>query len=301
MSDFVHLHLHTQYSVLDGAIKLKDLIAKVKEQKHQAVAVTDHGNMHGTIEFYQLAKAQGIKPIFGCEVYTTPGSRFDKTPQGRGGAGNYHLTLLAQNMEGYRNLCRLVTLAYTEGFYFRPRVDLELLRQYNKGLICLSGCVSAELADYSKAENIQGARQLIDKYLSVFGSRYYLEVQPHQMREQQQHNKMLGELAKELGVPLVATNDCHYLGPDDHYAQEVLMCVSTGKLISDEERLHHEQARLHFKSGQEMRSELPEFEDAVRRSVEIAEQCNVDFDFSTYFMPNFTVAPEYCRNASVRV
>lgn len=287
MSEFVHLHLHTQYSVLDGAIKIKDLVAKAKSLGQTAVAMTDHGNMHGAIEFYQTATAEGLKPIIGCEVYLTPGSRFEKSAAGPGQANTYHLTLLALNNTGYRNLCRIVTTAYTEGFYFKPRTDFSLLQEFNEGIVCLSGCVSCELAGYSVAHNIEGARKAIEKYTSIFGDRFFLEVQPHALREQQLHNKMMKELGQKLGIGLVATNDCHYLDPDDHYAQEVLMCISTGKLINDEDRLRHNEARLHLKSAAEMEQEMPEFAEAIANAGDIAKRCGVDFDFSTYYMPQY--------------
>lgn len=287
MSDFTHLHLHTQYSVLDGAIKIKELINQVQALGQTAVAMTDHGNMHGAIEFYQAAKAGGVKPIIGCEVYISAGSRHERTPTSQGGAKTHHLTLLAENNLGYRNLCKLVTLAYTEGFYFKPRIDFDLLEQFNEGLICLSGCITCELAAFSQAGNVEAARSHVRRYAKLFGDRYFLEVQPHDMPEQHIHNAMLRELAHEVSVPLVATNDCHYLFPNDHHAQEVLMCISTGKLITDDDRIQHKDCRLHLKSAAEMFQEMPDFEEAVRTTGEIARRCEVDFDFSNYYMPKF--------------
>ncbi len=287
MEQFVHLHLHSQFSVLDGAIKLKELVSKAKELNQPAVAVTDHGNMHGAIEFFQTATAAGIKPIIGCEVYLTTGSRHLKKLPSQGGGSTHHLTLLAENYQGYKNLCRLVTTAYTEGFYFRPRIDHELLEACNEGIICLSGCLSGELADYSKRGDIEGGREVVKKYHSVFGDRFYLELQPHDIPEQQSLNVFAAELSQEIGIPTIATNDCHYLSPEDHYAQEVLMCISTGKLVTDENRIRHEHARLHVKTGDEMRSAMPDYHDAIARTMEIAERCNVEFDFNTYYMPKF--------------
>lgn len=292
MEQFVHLHLHSQFSVLDGAIKLKELVSKAKELNQPAVAVTDHGNMHGAIEFFQTATSAGIKPIIGCEVYLTTGSRFVKKLPSQGGGNTHHLTLLAENYEGYKNLCRLVTSAYTDGFYFRPRIDHELLAECNAGIICLSGCLSGELAEYSKRGDIEGAREIAKKYQSVFGDRFYLEVQPHEIPEQQTLNKFASELSTEIGIPTVATNDCHYLTPDDHYAQEVLMCISTGKLVTDEDRIRHEHARLHVKTAEEMLQAMPGHTDAVLRTMEIAERCNVEFDFNTYYMPKFPTEEE---------
>lgn len=287
MSQFVHLHLHTQYSVLDGAIKINDCIARAKALGQPAVAMTDHGNMHGAIEFYKAAIEAGIKPIIGCEVYITSGSRLDRTPRGQGGARTHHLTLLAQNQQGYNNLCQLVSLAFLEGFYFKPRIDFELLEQYHQGLICMSGCVAGQFSSFTDEDNIEGAASFVRRYASLFGDRYYLEVQPHAFPEQQKTNALARELGKKLGIPIVATNDCHYLDASDHYAQEVLMCVSTGKLITDPDRITHADSRLFFKSDQDMREGLEGLEDAIGRSLEVAARCDVHFDFKTYHMPQF--------------
>ena len=288
MSHFVHLHLHTQYSILDGAIKIPELLKKAKEYGHKAVAMTDHGSMHGVIDFYQSSVAQGIKPIIGCELYVTSGSRTARIPVNQGGQPTFHATMLAQNNEGYRNLCRLVTLAWTEGFYHKPRVDFDILQKYSDGLICLSGCMAGEFAVSARSEDLQKGREVIEKYLRIFKDRFYLEVQPHQIKEQQLNNRFAQLLGHEIGVPIVATNDCHYLSADDKHAQEVLVCISTGKLITDENRLHHSDAKLHFKSSEEMISELPEFEEAVWQSGAIADQCDVKFEFGKYYMPKFT-------------
>jgi DNA polymerase-3 subunit alpha len=287
MSEFVHLHLHTQYSVLDGAIKISDLADRAKQYGQKAIAMTDHGNMHGAIDFYKAARSRDIKPIIGCEAYITTGSRKDRTIRSAGGPTTHHITLLSKDLIGYRNLCKLVTLAHLEGFYFKPRIDFELLEELNEGLICLSGCLSSEFGTLAKTQNDEGSRELAKKYQAVFGERYFLEVQPHQIKEQRLVNQMAKELGQELGIPLVATNDCHYLNPDDHYAQEVLMCVSTGKLITDETRIKHEGAHLHFKSFDEMLRELPDYSEAVRNTKFIADQCNLEFDLSSYHMPEF--------------
>ncbi|MCB0359353.1 MAG: DNA polymerase III subunit alpha, partial [Bdellovibrionales bacterium] len=287
MSCFCHLHLHTQYSVLDGAIKISELIARAKELNQPAIAVTDHGVMHGAVEFYSKARDAGIRPVIGCEVYVTTGSRHHKKQQAHGGDATHHLTLLAQNNEGYTNLCRLVTTGYIEGYYYKPRIDFELLEELSEGLICLSGCLSSELASYAKREDLDGARGLVERYARTFGDRYYLEVQPHNIREQRTLNAMCRELGQQLGIGLVATNDAHYLRREDNHAHEVLMCVSTGKLLSDEDRMRHEGAELFFKSQGDMLEELPEFEDAVLASGDIAARCDVHFDFSTYHMPRF--------------
>jgi DNA polymerase-3 subunit alpha len=294
---FVHLHLHTQYSVLDGANKLKDVIKLAQAHNQPAVAITDHGVMHGAVELYSMATEAGIRPIIGCEVYITSGSRHDRTPRSQGGPTTHHLTLLCKDMKGYRNLCQLVTFGYSEGFYHRPRIDFEILSQFSEGLICLSGCMASQLAECSKRSDEKGAIQLIDQYRQLFDGRYYLEIQPHCFCEQQQHNIMLKDLAEKMSLPLVATNDVHYPTADDHFAQEVLMCVSTGKLITDEDRIKHTESRLHFKTREEMLAELPEFESALDMTVAIANQCELEFDFKSYHMPQFEPGDEQTVDA----
>ncbi len=286
MSQFCHLHLHSQYSVLDGAIKIKELVKRAKELGQQSVAITDHGCMHGAIEFYQHARDAGVKPIIGCEVYIAGKGRFLKSG---GQHENYHLTLLATSNEGYKNLCKLVTLGYMEGFYFKPRVDHELLEQFNKDLICLSGCIAGELASFTLDGDYEGARNIAIKYSQMFKGRYYLEVQPHKIPQQIRHNEMILRLSEDLGLPTVATNDCHYLNEDDHHAQEVLMCISTQKLITDPDRIKHENAQLYLKSYDEMLQGLPQHAEAVRMTTEIAERCNLEFDFSKHYMPSCEV------------
>lgn len=287
MSRFVHLHLHTQYSVLDGAIKIAKLVERVSKLGQQAVGITDHGTMHGVLEFYSAAKEAKIKPILGCEAYITSGSRFDKSSKQKDGPKTHHITLLAANQQGYRNLCRLVTAGFTQGYYFKPRIDFELLSELNEGLIVLSGCMSSELASYTTAERHEAAAALVEKYVNVFDDRYYLEIQPHELATQRLHNEVIRDVGLKLGVPLVATNDCHYLDADDAYAQEVLMCISTQKLITDPTRMRHEGCCLHVKTEEEMLREIPEYNEAVKNTFEIAERCNVEFDFSKHYMPRF--------------
>lgn len=287
---FAHLHLHTQYSLLDGLNRIDDVLARAASLSQPAIAITDHGNMHGAIQFYSGAHKAGIKPIIGCELYVTNGSRLDRTPIGQGGAGTYHLTVLAMNEVGYKNLCRLVSLAYREGFYFKPRVDHELLKQHNEGLIVLSGCLGSEIGQCALQEQLDVAQERVEFYAKTFSDRYYLELQPHPIAEQQKLNELCADLAKHKGVPVVASTDCHYLSEDDHFAQEVLMCISTGKQITDPDRLRHVGLTLHLKSGDEMIQEFGAFPyavEAVKNTVEIAERCNLEFNFSTYYMPRF--------------
>jgi DNA polymerase-3 subunit alpha len=288
-NSFVHLHLHTQYSLLDGANKLPDVLEQAKAMGQSAIAITDHGNMHGVMEFFTEAKKIGIKPIIGCELYLTSGSRFERKPRAQGGEGTFHLTVLAQNKQGYHNLCKLVSLAYREGFYHKPRVDHELLEQFNEGLIVLSGCLAGELAEAAvRKQDLVLLRQSAEFYARVFKDRFYLEIQPHQIKEQQLLNQGCLEMYQSLGLPLVATTDCHYPGKDDHFAQEVLMCVSTAKVITDPTRLRHEGVALHLKSAQEMLAEFGELqcaEQAIKQSTAIAELCELDLGFERYYMP----------------
>ncbi|HYD50861.1 MAG TPA: PHP domain-containing protein, partial [Terriglobales bacterium] len=219
---FVHLHVHTQYSLLDGANKLNALVSKIKSGGMPAVAITDHGNMFGAVEFYRKATEAGVKPILGCEMYVAPKNRRD-----RGGrvddfeaGGNHHLILLAMNQEGYRNLCRLVTLSYKEGFYYKPRIDKELLRELNGGLIALSGCLASEVNQAILNGSLSKARAVMEEYRAMFDGRYYVEIQDNHLAEQEKANVELVNLARELGLPLVATNDCHYLEKEDAKAHE---------------------------------------------------------------------------------
>ncbi|MBX7145657.1 MAG: DNA polymerase III subunit alpha, partial [Oligoflexia bacterium] len=276
--------------MLDGANKLPDVLEQAHKYGQPAIAITDHGNLHGCIEFYSEAKKIGIKPIIGCELYVTAGSRFDRRTRAQGGAGTNHLTVLAKDLEGYHNLCRLVTLAYREGFYHKPRVDHELLERYSKGLVVLSGCLNAELGEHAQANNEKRCAEVIEFYARVFQKNFYLEVQPHAIPEQQRLNEVCAHFGKQLGIPLVATTDCHYPNADDHYAQEVLMCVSMGKQISDPSRMQHKGVDLHLKTEQEMLAGFSGWSpgaEAVANAVQIAEQCEVKFNFSTYYMPVF--------------
>lgn len=289
---FVHLHLHTQFSLLDGANKLPDVLELAKQRNQNAIAMTDHGNLHGAIEFYSEAKKIGIKPVLGCELYVAGGSRFERVMERQGGGGTFHLTVLAQNMEGYRNLCTLSTLGYREGFYFKPRVDHELLERHNSGLIVLSGCLASELSQFVLADDHKRANQLLEWYQKTFGKRFFLEVQPHGIPEQRKVNQFCIEASKERGIPLVATTDCHYMNEDDHYAQEVLMCVSTQKTIHDPDRIRHIGLKLHLKTHDEMSDELgPSWwrDEALSASGEIAASTELNFDFSKHFMPVFEV------------
>src|SRR3990167_2900504 len=225
---FAHLHLHTQYSLLDGAIKLPDLFRMAQHFEMPAVAITDHGNLFGALDFYQHGKKAGIKPILGCEIYFTPGSRHQRgNDKSQGEKQLYHLTLLAQNREGYQNLCKIITTSYLEGFYYKPRVDQELLERYNKGLICLSGCLASELSFMVLEDQERELHKRLTWYKELFDGRYYLEIQENGIPEQSKYNKRLIELSSEFEIPLIATNDCHYLPQEDAAAQDILICIQT--------------------------------------------------------------------------
>lgn len=288
MSGFVHLHLHSEYSLLDGAVRLEDLVAQAKELGMPAVAVTDHGTMYNCIDFYQKAIAGGVKPIFGCEVYVAPQSRFDKTA--RKDESNRHLTLLAQNLTGYQNLMKLVSSAYLDGFYYRPRVDMELLKEHHEGLIALSGCLAGELSKLILVGHIDEARDKAREYLAIFGEgNYFIEIQDHGIPEQKQATKVLVDIAKELGLGLVASNDVHYLRREDSTAHDVLLCIQTGSTMDEPDRMRFSTDQFYLKSAEEMAEVFPEYPEALSNTVAIAERCNVELDLGRLHLPEYDV------------
>ena len=292
-SPFVHLHCHTEYSLLDGANRIDNLFARIKTLKQPAVAMTDHGNMFGAVEFYRHAMSHGIKPIIGCEIYVAPASRFERKGVDKGPKEyNNHLILLAMNHEGYRNLCKLVSLGYMEGFYYKPRIDKELLGELNGGLIALSACLQGEVSQALSTGNIEKAKLAAETYASLFPDRYYIEIQDNKLAEQEKVNRLLIELAKDLSIPVVATNDCHYGERDDYHAHDVLLCVQTGKTLSDDNRLKLETDELYLKSAEEMAQGFDYCPGAVERTLEIAERCNVEIEFGKYHFPTFTPPKE---------
>ena len=292
-SRFVHLHCHTEYSLLDGANKVDKLFERIKALKQPAVAMTDHGNMFGAVEFYREAMSHGIKPIIGCEIYVAPTSRFEKKGVDKGPKEyNNHLILLAMNKEGYRNLCKLVSLGYMEGFYYKPRIDKDLLRELNGGLIALSACLQGEVSQALNYGVYEKAKAAAETYATIFGDRYYIEIQDNKLAEQEKVNRQLVELAKELSIPVVATNDCHYGERADFHAHDVLLCVQTGKTVSDDNRLKIETDELYLKSAEEMNQGFDYCPGAVERTLEIADRCNVDIEFGKYHFPNFTPPKE---------
>ncbi len=284
---FVHLHLHTQYSLLDGAIRLGDLIKKAKDTDMPAVAITDHGVMFGAMEFYLKCKDKGVKPIIGSEVYIAPGSRFVKEVKGGEAGAGYHLLLLCENMTGYRNLSKLVSVGFKEGFYYKPRIDKEVLAQYSEGLICLSACLKGEVAYLCERDRMEEAIGVARWYADLFPDRYYIELQENGLAEQDKANKGLLEVAREVGLPLVATNDCHYLNREDARAHEVLLCIQTGKTMNDSARMRFSTDEFYVKTPEEMAAAFHYAPEAVSNTVKIAERCNLDFDFKTYYFPQF--------------
>ncbi|HET8564792.1 MAG TPA: DNA polymerase III subunit alpha, partial [Candidatus Binatia bacterium] len=292
-SRFVHLHCHTEYSLLDGANKVDKLFDRIKALKQPAVAMTDHGNMFGAIEFYREAMSHGIKPIIGCEIYVAPTSRFERKGIDKGPKEyNNHLILLAMNREGYRNLCKLVSLGYVEGFYYKPRVDKDLLKELNGGLIALSACLQGEVSQALSAGQIEKAKLAAETYASIFAGRYYIEIQDNKLAEQERVNRLLVELAKDLSLPVVATNDCHYGERADYHAHDVLLCVQTGKTVTDENRLKFETDEAYLKSAEEMSRGFDYCPGAVERTLEIADRCNLEIEFGKYHFPQFAPPKE---------
>jgi DNA polymerase-3 subunit alpha len=287
-SDFVHLHVHSQYSLLDGAIRFEEAFDLAKKYRMDALAMTDHGNMFGAVEFYQMAIKNGIKPIVGCEVYVSPGNRFErKTGVGE---GNYHLTLLVKNETGYFNLLKLVSLAQLEGFYYKPRVDKELLGKYNEGLIALSGCLKGEIATHAARGELKKALQSAEDYRKIFsGRRFFIEIQNNGVENQLQVNERLLEVAHQLSLPVVATNDCHYLRRKDAKAHEVLLCIQTGKALQDSDRMKFSSDEFYFKSPEEMAGLFQNIPEAIAHTGEIAEQCNLEIHFDEKHIPRIAV------------
>ena len=288
MVEFTHLHIHTEYSILDGACRIKPLIQHVKDLGQTAIAITDHGVMHGCIDFYLECKKQGIKPIIGCEVYVAPRTRFDKVH----GIDNarYHLVLLAKNYNGYKNLIKLVSAAWTEGFYTKPRVDHDLLKQYHEDLICLSACLAGEIPRALMKNDYESAKNTAKWYKEVFGEgNYYLEIQDHGLDEQKKTNPYIIQIARELDIPLVATNDAHYIAKEDAEIQKILLCIQTKHTISEDTGMGFSTDEFYVKSGEEMLSLFPEYPEAIANTNKVAEMCNVEFEFGNTILPNYEV------------
>ena len=291
MGDFVHLHVHSEYSLLDGANRIKELPLRAKEMGMDAIAITDHGVMYGAIEFYKACKEEGIKPIIGCEVYVAPRTRFDK----EAGIDNKynHLILLAKNNEGYKNLSKMVSIGFTEGFYYKPRIDLETLEKYHEGLICCSACLGGSLPQAILRNDMEEAQNIALWFKEVFGEDYYLEIQTNRLPNQALVNQKLVELSRKLDIPLVATNDAHYSRKEDSYNHEVLLCIQTGKKMTDMDRMKFETDDFYLKSTEEVKEFFPNLPEAIQNTVEIAKKCNVEFEFGHTILPNYEVPKEY--------
>ena len=294
MSNFVHLHLHSEFSLLDGANRIKDIPVIAKELGMNAIALTDHGAMFGVIDFYKACKANDVKPIIGCEVYVAPRTRFDKDPNLD--SKYNHLILLAKDKKGYQNLSKMVSLSYTEGFYYKPRIDKELIEKYHEGLVCSSACLAGEVAQAILNNNMEEAKRVALWFKSIFKDDYYLEIQNNGIKEQTLVNQKLIELSKELDIPLVATNDAHYSRREDAYNHEVLLCIQTGKRMSDEDRMRFDTDELYIKSGEEMSDYFSGVPEAIENTVKIAEKCNVEFEFGNTILPNYDVPEGYATH-----
>ena len=290
---FTHLHVHTEFSLLDGSSKIKEITKRAKELGMDSLAITDHGVMYGAIDFYRAALANGIKPIIGCEVYVAPGSRFDKEANA-GEDRYYHLILLAENNKGYANLCKIVSKGFVDGFYYKPRVDYEVLREFHEGIICLSACLAGEVQRFLARGDYQAGKEAALRYLDIFGKdNYFLELQDHGIPEQKTVNQQLLRLSDELGVDLVCTNDVHYTYADDVEAHDILLCIQTGKKKSDEDRMRYEGGQYYLKSPEEMADLFKYAPQALENTEKIAKRCNVTFEFGVTKIPSFPVPKGY--------
>ena len=291
---FAHLHVHTEYSLLDGSNKIKECVARVKELGMDSVAITDHGVMFGVIDFYRAAKAAGIKPVLGCEVYVAPGSRFDKEAVGNGDDRYYHLVLLAENDTGYHNLMKIVSRGFTEGYYYKPRIDLEVLREFHEGIIALSACLAGEVQRNIARGMYEEGRAAAKRYEEIFGkNNFFLELQDHGIPQQQTVNQALIRMSAETGIPLVATNDVHYTSEDDVKPHDILLCIQTGKKLADEDRMRYEGGQYYIKSETEMRQLFPYALEALENTQKIADRCNVEIEFGVTKLPKYDVPEGY--------
>lgn len=290
---FVHLHTHTEYSLLDGSNKIKEYVARVKELGMDSAAITDHGNMYGVIEFYQTAKKAGINPVIGCEIYVAPNSRFERETS-HGDDRYYHLILLAENNTGYANLMKIVSIGFTEGYYYKPRVDFETLEKYHEGLIALSACLAGEVPRYIVRGFYEEAKEVAKKYADCFGKdHYYLELQDHGIADQKLVNQQLVRMSRELGIELVCTNDIHYTFKDDTEAHDVLLCIQTGKKVTDENRMRYAQGQFYVKSEEEMAELFPYAKESLSSTQKIADRCHVTIEFGQYKIPKYKVPSGY--------
>ena len=298
--DFVHLHVHTEYSLLDGFSRVKNLVNRAKELNMSAVAITDHGCMFGAVDFYKVAKKEGIKPIIGCEVYTASRTLKDKDPNFDKSQG--HLVLLAKNNEGYQNLIKLVSKAYVEGFYYKPRIDINELEKHSDGIIALSACLAGDVSQALMNRNYEKAKNIALKYKEIFGEEnYYIEIQDHNLPEQKEVNRELIKLSKEIGVGLVATNDVHYVNKEDAKIHDILMCIQMGKTVNDPTRMRFGSEEFYLKSREEMEEKFSDVQEALDNTIKIAQMCNVEFDFNTIHLPKYDVPNGYTAKEYLRM
>ena len=291
--NFTHLHVHTEYSLLDGSNKIKEYVDRVRELGMDSAAITDHGVMYGVIDFYRAARAAGINPILGCEVYVAPGSRFDREA-GSGDDRYYHLVLLAENNQGYSNLMKIVSKGFVEGFYYKPRVDLSLLEKYHEGIIALSACLAGEVARFLTRGMYEDAKKAALRYQDIFGKgNFFLELQDHGIPEQQNVNQQLLKMHRETGIDLVATNDVHYTLAEDAQPHDVLLCLQTGKKLADEDRMRYEGGQYYVKSPEEMERLFPYAPEALENTHKIAQRCHVEIEFGVTKLPKFDVPEGY--------
>ena len=291
--EFTHLHVHTEYSLLDGSSKIKELVARAKELGMDSLAITDHGVMYGVIDFYRAAKDAGIKPIIGCEIYVSPGSRFEKET-GHNEDRYYHLVLLAENDKGYHNLMKIVSKGFTEGYYYKPRVDYEVLEQYSEGIIALSACLAGEVQKYLARNMYDEACKSALRYQKIFGKgNFFLELQDHGIDMQKKVNMDLLRMSSGLGIELVATNDIHYIYDTDYEAHDILLCIQTGKKVMDEDRMRYEGGQYYLKSEEEMRALFPYALQAIDNTAKIAARCNVEIEFGVRKLPKYQVPKEF--------
>ncbi|MFT4144642.1 MAG: DNA polymerase III subunit alpha, partial [Mobilitalea sp.] len=291
--EFTHLHLHTEYSLLDGSGKIKEMVHQAKELGMDSIAITDHGVMYGVIDFYKACLAEGVKPVIGCEVYVAPNSRFDRE-LGHNEERYHHLVLLAENNTGYQNLMKIVSRGFLEGFYYKPRIDYEVLEKYHEGIIALSACLAGEVSSNLRRGFYQEAKEAALRLQSVFGeNNFFLELQDHGMEEQKAVNQGLLRLSQETGIPLVATNDVHYTYAEDADPHDILLCIQTQKKVNDENRMKYEGGQFYMKSPEEMLELFPYAKEALTNTHEIAKRCNVTITFGEYKLPVYPVPEGY--------
>src|SRR5215813_15642010 len=300
-ADFVHLHLHTEYSLLDGACRLDRLMDRAHDLKFSSLAITDHGVLYGAIDFYKAAREKGIKPIIGCEVYVAPGSRFEKKTTSGGRDVYNHLVLLCKDEIGYKNLIRLTTAAHLEGYYYKPRIDKELLAAHKDGLIALSGCLASEIPEWITKDQSARAREAIDWFKQTFGpENFYLELQNHGIPEQAKVNRQLIPWAKEFGLKVVATNDVHYVERAHSHAHDCLICIGTQTTLNDTKRMRYPSEQFYVRSAEEMKARFAEVPEAVQNTLEVAERCNLEIKFGELHYPVFHPPEHYTREGYLR-